>query len=213
MPLATVEKRFEHAAKHWSVNARREQRGRPITPRACLTAGSLPVESAANSRPVAQLSRRPAIPDSPPIRRAAARLALLAVLGLPAVEARAEIYRWTDAAGVPHYTTDREQVPGRYRDSLSVVRSDRNAIPVDILRLPPGATQPFLEQPRERPRPHAAAIEKLEAEIARDRERIKQLISQGRWVGSELATDPDLRELAERLPRLQAELDSLRGGR
>ena len=161
---------------------------------------------------MAQQSRRPAIADSPPIRHAVAGLLILAVLGLPAAPARAEIYRWIDDAGVAHFTTDRKQVPGRYRSSLSVVRADRDAIPVDTLPLPPGATPPFLEQSREPPRRQAAAIEKLEAEIARDRERIKQLISQGRWGGDELLTDPELRELAERLPRLQAELDALRGG-
>lgn len=59
--------------------------------------------------------------------------------------------------------------------------------------------------------PRAAEAAELEREIAARQEEIRQLISQNRWEGSELATDPRLRELGEVLPRLQAELEALRG--
>jgi hypothetical protein len=58
--------------------------------------------------------------------------------------------------------------------------------------------------------PRAAEMAELEAQIARDRETLRELISTPRWDSAELANDPQIRELAERLPRLQAELEALR---
>jgi hypothetical protein len=56
----------------------------------------------------------------------------------------------------------------------------------------------------------AAEIRELEAQIARDRDLMKSLISGTGTQGAELAADPRFREIAERLPRLQSELDALR---
>jgi hypothetical protein len=58
--------------------------------------------------------------------------------------------------------------------------------------------------------PRAAEVAQLEAQIAADRERLRQMISTKRWDSAELASDPSIREIAERLPRLQAELAALR---
>ncbi|MBM4334398.1 MAG: DUF4124 domain-containing protein [Deltaproteobacteria bacterium] len=58
--------------------------------------------------------------------------------------------------------------------------------------------------------PRAAELADLEARIATDRETLRQLISTKRWDSAELASDPGVREIAERLPRLQAELEALR---
>lgn len=58
--------------------------------------------------------------------------------------------------------------------------------------------------------PRAAEVADLEARIATDRETLRQLISIKRWDSAELASDPSVREIAERLPRLQAELEALR---
>ena len=58
--------------------------------------------------------------------------------------------------------------------------------------------------------PRAAEVAELEAQIAADRERLRQMISTKRWDSAELAADPSIREIAERLPRLQAELAALR---
>jgi hypothetical protein len=55
----------------------------------------------------------------------------------------------------------------------------------------------------------AATIRELETQIARDREALKQIITQSAG-GAAAADDPRLREIAERLPRLQAELEALR---
>ncbi|MGH7293109.1 MAG: hypothetical protein ACREJT_17945, partial [Myxococcota bacterium] len=58
--------------------------------------------------------------------------------------------------------------------------------------------------------PRAAEVATLEAQIATDRESLRQIISTKRWDSAELASDPTIREIAERLPRLQAQLEALR---
>lgn len=58
--------------------------------------------------------------------------------------------------------------------------------------------------------PRADEIAELEGQIERDRETLRQLISTPRWDSTELASDARVREIAERLPRLQAELAALR---
>jgi Spy/CpxP family protein refolding chaperone len=58
--------------------------------------------------------------------------------------------------------------------------------------------------------PRADEIAQLEGQIERDREALRQLISTPRWDSAEFASDPRVREIAERLPRLQAELAALR---
>jgi len=58
--------------------------------------------------------------------------------------------------------------------------------------------------------PRDQEIAQLEAAIERDREELRNLISTPRWDASELASDAHVREIAERLPRLQAELAALR---
>ncbi len=56
----------------------------------------------------------------------------------------------------------------------------------------------------------AQQIAELEAQIDRDREMLKSLISEGQQHGRDVSEDPRIREIAERLPRLQSELDALR---
>lgn len=58
--------------------------------------------------------------------------------------------------------------------------------------------------------PRKDEIADLEGQIERDREVLRQLVSTPRWDSAELAADPRVREIAERLPRLQAELAALR---
>ena len=58
--------------------------------------------------------------------------------------------------------------------------------------------------------PRAAEVAELEARIAADREQLRRMISTKRWDSAELASSPEIREIAERLPRLQAELAALR---
>ncbi len=57
--------------------------------------------------------------------------------------------------------------------------------------------------------PRASEAAELEAQIASDREKLRQMISTKRWDSAELASDPEIREIAERLPRLQAQLAAL----
>jgi hypothetical protein len=55
-----------------------------------------------------------------------------------------------------------------------------------------------------------AEVRELESQIARDREVMKSLISGAGTDGTDIASDPRFREISERLPRLQSELDALR---
>ncbi len=72
------------------------------------------------------------------------------------------------------------------------------------LPAPPPVTTPEVD-------PREDEISELETLIARDKETIKDLISQRRPMGEDLVADPRLREIAERLPRLQSQLEALRG--
>jgi septal ring factor EnvC (AmiA/AmiB activator) len=56
----------------------------------------------------------------------------------------------------------------------------------------------------------AAQIAELERQIARDRTTLRELIGQRDKGRADIASDPRLREIAERLPRLQRELEALR---
>jgi hypothetical protein len=59
--------------------------------------------------------------------------------------------------------------------------------------------------------PREIEIAELERELAARREELKALISQSSFDSSQISADPRLRELAEIVPQLQAELDALRG--
>jgi hypothetical protein len=74
---------------------------------------------------------------------------------------------------------------------------------------PPDPARELFEEPVEE-LPARPEIRELEERIERDRELMKNLISQSGVQGRELLEDPRFRELAERLPRLQSELDALR---
>lgn len=60
------------------------------------------------------------------------------------------------------------------------------------------------------PEIQAARLAELTAAVERDRERLKQLVSQERAAEPSLEESPELREIAARLPALQAELRELR---
>ncbi len=143
------------------------------------------------------------------------------------------LYQWVDDSGVVHYTTDRELVPERFESSRRLLSSDRGSreralaarsAPVrtvneamPAVQSPPPATQspPAVQSPPPATPPRreidVRAIAELEAAIERDRESLKDLISEGEWEGSEVTTNLELRELAERLARQESELAALRG--
>ncbi len=85
-------------------------------------------------------------------------------------------------------------------------------------KLPPIETG--LETPRANPVPidppidpgttGDLSLEELEDLVERDRDELRRLIGEREWQGSELAKDVRLRELADRLPRMQARLERLR---
>lgn len=136
------------------------------------------------------------------------------------------IYKWVDENGIAHYTTRLDRIPDRLRDRVREPRAlDERPGPVveDWARrdagsarpAPPGsggpggagtgrataAVDPDLE----------AQIEALEREIARDQERLKELISAPpEALEAPLPELPAFREIAKRLPRLQANLRLLR---
>jgi hypothetical protein len=61
--------------------------------------------------------------------------------------------------------------------------------------------------------PESAEIRALQSRIDLDRELLMQLLGGARLDDEALSSDPRLREIAERLPRMQAELEALRAER
>jgi hypothetical protein len=146
--------------------------------------------------------------------------------------ARPPIYKWVDANGIAHYTTDPERIPAEVRGLARERRDEasgagapqaapqsaadawavRDAGPAPVDAAPAGDAGDGGEARRAPADPRAleGRIAALEAEIARDEERIKAWVSDPAVDPVTLADDPEFRELAARLPRLQADLRSLR---
>ena len=133
--------------------------------------------------------------------------AAASLLALPGA-ASGGVYKWVDENGVAHYTVDRADIPGYLRSPLYPT-DERTAVPPKpaAVALPAGIDAEHLEGVAARDMP--AALE-LEQEIERDREAIKDMISRQGVTGLELANDPKLREIAERLPELQNESEKLK---
>lgn len=141
-------------------------------------------------------------------------------------EAVHPLYRWTDEAGVVRYTPDRARIPrGARRDAEAVqaVRSVESATSVEsvepVKSVEWGAT-PTVDAPSDPPHPSTppagppsqldARIRALEEMIARDEQALKAMISAEAGTGGSLAESAELREIARRLPGLQANLRALR---
>ncbi len=144
----------------------------------------------------------------------------------PAAPSPVRIYKWVDENGIAHYTTRLDRIPERLRDRLREPRSlddrpgpavegwaRRDAAPGEVASRKaaapadresggaPVAADPGLE----------AQIAALEREIARDQERLKELISAPPdQLEAPLPELPAFREIARRLPKLQANLRLLR---
>jgi len=150
--------------------------------------------------------------------------------------ARPTIYKWVDTNGIAHYTADPERIPDEVRGLAHELRepaAPRGGAPAlatdaeaDAWALRDASTPPVETAPQQgagapdadarpgtRPAPdageRAGRIAALEQEIARDEERIKAWVSDPAVDPVTLADDPEFRELAARLPRLQADLRSL----
>jgi hypothetical protein len=152
-------------------------------------------------------------------------------------EATAKVYKWVDENGVVHYTMDRDEIPPQLRRRLRPALPADVAPPERAPELSePLATpdefrdepemeptlDPALEvEPESEPPPVTAGlppretlsgtneIAELEAEILSYREELKTLISSSSAMGTDFAENPRVREIAERLPRLQAQLQAL----
>jgi hypothetical protein len=151
---------------------------------------------------------------------------------------RPTIYKWVDTNGIAHYTADPDRIPDEVRGLAHELRepaepggaeapalateppadadgwATRDASPPAVDTAPPeGAGAPDAgARPGAGPpddRELAGRIAALEEEIARDEERIKAWVSDPAVDPVTLADDPEFRELAARLPRLQADLRSL----
>jgi hypothetical protein len=188
--------------------------------------------------------------------RGALPLFLAAALCAAPLLARADVYRWVDEAGATHFSTSRDAIPRRFRDSAQLIPSPPATVenpshsrppsppprppepvqapvapsqgpspgPVETppsapavsgpegnaLPVPPEPGPALAPPPSRSEDPRKDEIAELEARIERDREELRKLVSMQRWDSSELASDPHVREIAERLPRLQAELAALR---
>ncbi len=155
---------------------------------------------------------------------------LLCVPGAASSDAEAQVYRWIDEDGNTHYTVLQGELGKRRAPPKPAPLPQATDVsePLPPPRPPPlpqvKLGPPALQQPAEPKRtpfptpPSVTTLEQNEDEIselekliARDKEVIKDLISHGRPSGEDLLADPQLREIAERLPRLQSELRALRG--
>ncbi len=125
------------------------------------------------------------------------------------------LYQWTDADGNVRYTAFPDRIATARQHTRRVVEAGatahQNAAPPGI-RIP--ATPPRLPgaPPIDPNDLLALRIAELTANVAADEETLKALISDPK-VADRLRNSPELRAVAERLPRLQAELDQLRADR
>jgi hypothetical protein len=159
---------------------------------------------------------------------------VLAVCGAATAGAAEEtitIYQWTDASGAYRYTPTFDRIPSYARESVVTIQpgaAPPPQTPVYFEPNPRAAVVAVPDQPAEAGSASGAAvpqasvggwaseydarIRELEAEIAEHEEALKQLIS-APGSDADIEVSPELREVARRLPRLQAELASLRRGR
>jgi hypothetical protein len=148
----------------------------------------------------------------------------------------AALYQWTDAQGVIRYTPDPSRVPDDRRGTMVRVELGTPGATAAPPRLPEPdlgiepddavveGPAPF-NAPEQASRVESVRVEEpapalearrseLEAAIAADEEALKALISEAPVEGSDALIDSDeLREIARRLPELQAELEALEAKR
>jgi hypothetical protein len=144
--------------------------------------------------------------------RAAAALSIaLAASFTAAGTAQGGVYKWVDENGTTHYTVDRAAIPQHIRSPLRP-SGERTAVPPK----PAPVALPDDVDPEDFADVPAQDVEQaltLADKIERDREALKEMISKQGVTGTELANDPKLREIADRLPELQNESDKLKKAR
>ncbi len=157
----------------------------------------------------------------------------------PSAATTSSIYKWIDENGITHYTTDPQRIPDELRDELEALNRGEGTQPAgrttpsdlwavqdsDLYRNPyeirapadfregAGDTTelPPVSAGREPSTELDERIAALEAEIARDQEQLKALLSEpAKTEAPELPQRAEFREIARRLPKLQADLQALR---
>jgi len=138
------------------------------------------------------------------------------------------LYQWTDSNGVTRYTPDFDRIPINARGTAVAIQPGADPPPKTPVYFEPDPREPAVAVPGPPPEgatrsasPSTSApapspgtsqeqrVQELEALIAQDEEALKQLISEP-GAQADVTVSPELREIAARLPRLQAELASLR---
>jgi hypothetical protein len=144
-------------------------------------------------------------------------------------EAPLTVYQWTDANGAYRYTPDLANVPRFARDSVVTIQAGEAPPSTDPVYFNPDPKAPVITVPSPSPeadsggpyRPPAsgdqwgeydARIREVETRIAEYEDALKTMVSDP---SAEKDTEltPELREIAQRLPELQAELAALYRGR
>ena len=161
-------------------------------------------------------------------------MATLALALFGATSAGAEesltIYQWTDSDGVYRYTPLLDRIPDPARHSVVTLESGEDPpkdTPIYFAPDPRAAVVAIPNQPPQAADSGGAAaapvpggsdageyderIRVLEARIAEYEEALKEMIS-APGADADIEVPPELREIAARLLRLQAELAALEGG-
>jgi hypothetical protein len=136
------------------------------------------------------------------------------------------IWQWTDAGGATRYTPDYGRIPRSARGTAVAMQPGAEP-PTSPVYFEPNPREPVVSVPDQAPQrpPDAAAptpaapdapgedldsqIRQLEAQIADDEEALKRMISSPGGE-ADVEVSAELREIAARLPQLQAQLASLR---
>ncbi|MCH8133293.1 MAG: DUF4124 domain-containing protein [Myxococcales bacterium] len=164
------------------------------------------------------------------MRLAMRAFCIIMAAGLFASGAEAQVWQWVDSDGGVRYTPDPSTIPDSRRGSMLRVEpgmpqpevpahstlyappseysaaDDPFAPPGAARRAGPGGADAFGSATPDYP-PHLATRRaELLALIAQDEARLKDLISQDDPDNDPQTVEPELREIARRLPALQAEL-------
>jgi hypothetical protein len=138
------------------------------------------------------------------------------------------IYQWTDHDGSYRYTPERDRVPGYARDSIVTIQAGEappSKAPVyfnpdpkaEVITVPSpspnaGPSEPYQPTAGDQWAEYDARILEVEALIAEYEEALKVMVS-ATDSDADTEVSPELREIARRLPQLQAELAVLHRGR
>ena len=139
------------------------------------------------------------------------------------------IYQWTDHGGNYRYTPERSRVPRYARDSIVTIQAGEappSKAPVyfnpdpkaEVITVPTPSPKAGPNEPYRPPTAgdqwteYDARIREVESLIAEYEEALKVMVSEPD-PAADTDISPELREIARRLPQLQAELAALHRGR